>query len=431
MKYHAVVTLFPAIEGDDFLEMEKDMKKNGFDPAFPITTTKIGGETVLVDGRNRLEMAQRLGIEPAWNNIDFESEEAIFAFALRANLSRRHLNASQKAGVAVKILPYYKKQAAERMKAGGGDKKSESYKESGSTPGVLPDSGKAIEQAAAVVGASRDLVQAAAKAAEKDPSIPDKLISGELRVRSVTEPDGKKKLYVAKQPPPISKGRIEKREQNKASRLVDKLPSDLTDNMKKVIGKDWPRYARMHAVLPPEFRAEADSMIMDGKRVAYNVHRNAIHLGQFVPELADNAVEFFVEKGCFEIAKWRKIAEEPQQVLHRSKAQDLLNGRPLDRDGVAKHAVQQSGWIITPAAGWEVFTGNDPEGREIYGFIRDILAFSDFCGSRGKQWNDPEVWQARRQMLEGLGKTIGAGKLGNISRWETALKACGNTKVPA
>jgi ParB-like chromosome segregation protein Spo0J len=104
----------------------------------------------LLDGRNRLEACNRLGIEP--DICQFDSDAAInpVAYVLSHNLHRRHLSQSQKAMVAANLKEHYAAEAKERQKQG---------KEK------LPDpsqAGQSRDKAAAAVGVSGKLVDAAA-----------------------------------------------------------------------------------------------------------------------------------------------------------------------------------------------------------------------------------------------------------------------------
>jgi hypothetical protein len=63
-------------------------------------------------------------------------------FSLSANLQRRHLNAGQRAVVALKVRELLQPTAKERQREAGGDRKSEAVRS------VSPDLGEAIKEPA-------------------------------------------------------------------------------------------------------------------------------------------------------------------------------------------------------------------------------------------------------------------------------------------
>ena len=120
MEFHAVANIFPLLEGEEFAGLVEDIRQNG--QIEPIWTY----QGKIIDGRNRYRACKELGIEPklrAWSG-----QGSLVQFVLSLNLHRRHLSSSQKAVVAVDILPMLEEEAKERQRQAGGDKKSEAYK---------------------------------------------------------------------------------------------------------------------------------------------------------------------------------------------------------------------------------------------------------------------------------------------------------------
>ena len=73
------------------------------------------------------------------------------------NIQRRHLTSSQKAVVAIDLLPYIEKEANERMSQGGGNKKSGK----GKVPDPIEGQGQARDKAAKMTGANPHYVSGA------------------------------------------------------------------------------------------------------------------------------------------------------------------------------------------------------------------------------------------------------------------------------
>jgi len=107
---HRLANYFPPIEGDDFNNLVASIKKNG--QLNPI----ILYEGKILDGKNRYRACKKLGIEPI--TVDYTGTDPL-AFVVASNIDRRHLTESQKAIVALEMLPEYEKQAKERMRLGG------------------------------------------------------------------------------------------------------------------------------------------------------------------------------------------------------------------------------------------------------------------------------------------------------------------------
>jgi N6-adenosine-specific RNA methylase IME4 len=92
--------LFPLIEGAEFAALVADVKANGVrDPIWMF-------EGRILDGRNRYRAAVAAGIQlPVDRFLDFQSDlhGDPLGFVISKNLTRRHLNESQRAMVAAKI----------------------------------------------------------------------------------------------------------------------------------------------------------------------------------------------------------------------------------------------------------------------------------------------------------------------------------------
>ena len=112
MRVHPVAELFRLLDGDELAELVADIDRNGL--RHPITVDRNG---VLLDGRNRLAACEVLGlVAPTETYIGGDP----LGFIISENLKRRHLDAGQRAMLAVALLPHIEAQAQRgRPKKGG------------------------------------------------------------------------------------------------------------------------------------------------------------------------------------------------------------------------------------------------------------------------------------------------------------------------
>lgn len=91
---HQLCTAFPLMKSDQFMALVKDIRENGL--LEPITLY----EGKILDGRNRYTACVNAMIEPVFEEYDGNDP---LAFVISRNLSRRHLDESQRAMVAAKL----------------------------------------------------------------------------------------------------------------------------------------------------------------------------------------------------------------------------------------------------------------------------------------------------------------------------------------
>jgi N6-adenosine-specific RNA methylase IME4 len=95
--FHPVADVFPLIQGEKFKAFCEDVKTNGL--RVPIVLHCDGR---ILDGRNRARACEATGAEPRYEQWDGDPGEEV-SYVLSLNLSRRHLNESQRAMVADKL----------------------------------------------------------------------------------------------------------------------------------------------------------------------------------------------------------------------------------------------------------------------------------------------------------------------------------------
>jgi hypothetical protein len=116
---HPAAELFPLMSPDELRELGENIRKNGLQ--IPIVACSGNGSTSLVDGRNRLDGMDDVGIlriagrrtleyrNPTgeWVRVPSTSlpeDTDPYAFVFSANLARRHLSAEQKRDIIAKLL---------------------------------------------------------------------------------------------------------------------------------------------------------------------------------------------------------------------------------------------------------------------------------------------------------------------------------------
>ncbi|MBW3656429.1 MAG: hypothetical protein KY444_09985, partial [Gemmatimonadetes bacterium] len=172
---HPAAELFPMLPDDELQKLADDIQKNR--QREPI---KIDAEGRVLDGRNRLAACQLAGVEPLVETWDGKGSPT--AYALSLNLRRRHLDPAQLATVAARAEPLFAAEAAERRRAGA--KRGGSAKAKGkSRANVRASSRRAIDEAAAAVGAKPRSAQHAKKVlADGAPALVKALDAGQVSV---------------------------------------------------------------------------------------------------------------------------------------------------------------------------------------------------------------------------------------------------------
>lgn len=167
-EYHPIASLFPMMQGEEYEALKKDIADNG--QLEPIWLHPDGR---IIDGRNRYRVCTELGIEPHYRT--WSGEGSLVAFILSMNLHRRHLTPSQRAMVALDILPMLEEEAKERQGART------------DLPNIVQffapsDMGKSRDKAAALVQTNRQYVSDAKAIQDKAPALAEQVRAGEMNI---------------------------------------------------------------------------------------------------------------------------------------------------------------------------------------------------------------------------------------------------------
>lgn len=181
LRIHPVCSVMPPMSDEDLSALESDVRANGV--RVPIITYR----GYIIDGRHRYQIARKLGVDCPQHELTLPAGQSLVEYAVALNLRRRHLTASQRAAVAVEILPLLEREAAHRRKAGSAAAEEEPTSPKLAIGQTCPlvktgGSGRSRDQAARAVGVSPRLVQSAKRVAESAPQAVAKIKSGELSV---------------------------------------------------------------------------------------------------------------------------------------------------------------------------------------------------------------------------------------------------------
>lgn len=164
MKPHRLAEYFPVLEGDEFEQLKQDIKDNG--QLEPIVT--VDGK--ILDGVNRWKACQELGIDPITKSFNGSNP---LKYVISANIRRRHLTVSQRAMLALELMPEFEAEGKKRMEDGGFAHKKQ----------PIPHDSHLF--AAQEFGVSRPTVVRAKRVKEKAPErIPD-ILAGNTTISQV------------------------------------------------------------------------------------------------------------------------------------------------------------------------------------------------------------------------------------------------------
>ncbi len=190
LQYHPAASVFPMMRGEEYQQLLHDIQEHGLREPILLCDGQI------LDGRNRFRVCREIGIEPAFRKWDGKGGSPL-SVVLSLNLHRRHLTSSQRAAIAVEILPLLEREAKERQRLSKGRGQKGGQKSS-----HLKSQPRSAEQAARLLSTNSDYVKAAKKVHEADPALLQKVRDGETHIadalRKVVK-DKKQQLPTAKE----------------------------------------------------------------------------------------------------------------------------------------------------------------------------------------------------------------------------------------
>jgi hypothetical protein len=111
-RFHPACLLFPPLPDEELRGLADDIQANGQrDPVVRL-------QGIILDGRNRLMACEMADVEPTF--VEWNGKGSPIEFIISANLPRRHLTSSQRAVIALGLLPLLEKEAKERQRLSPG-----------------------------------------------------------------------------------------------------------------------------------------------------------------------------------------------------------------------------------------------------------------------------------------------------------------------
>ena len=171
-KYHPTASLFPLMQDAEFAELKADVAANGL-----LEPVWLHPDGSIVDGRNRHRACIELGIRPQFRT--WSGEGSLVSFVVSMNLHRRHLTSSQRAVIALDVLPMLEEEAKERQAQQALINQPQSQNTE-----IIPHSekGTARDAAAALFQTNPRYVSDAKKLAADAPELLDEVRAGEKSI---------------------------------------------------------------------------------------------------------------------------------------------------------------------------------------------------------------------------------------------------------
>lgn len=133
--------IIPPLSADEYAQLEKNILQDGIRE--PLV---VWGDT-LIDGHNRLSIAQAHGLDYATVNIDFPDDRTATEWIILNQFGRRNISAYDRARLALKLKPIIAEKAKDNQRQAGG--------------AVPQKSAKAVDtrdELAAIAGVSHDTI---------------------------------------------------------------------------------------------------------------------------------------------------------------------------------------------------------------------------------------------------------------------------------
>ena len=218
MRWHEFANVFPMLGDEHLRELADDIQRNG--QRFPVIVDEDG---LVLDGRNRATACRMLGIEPrveVFSGSDAEKLE----YVVSLNLSRRHLDTSQRALVASNLATLRR----------GVSKEQKANVEISTFPLTQAEAAKQLNVSRAIVVTARKIQEQAA------PEVVEAVERGELSLSKAAkltkaQPDKKKQATA------VASGTVDKAIQKAAPEKPQVEPDSHVELTAVIAGRDITR----------------------------------------------------------------------------------------------------------------------------------------------------------------------------------------------
>jgi len=155
---------------DELRELADDIRQNGLQNAIVLYQGKI------LDGRNRYLACPMAGVKPRF--VQWDGEGSPLQWVISENMVRRHLTSSQRAVIALELLPMLEKEAHERKRRGKTIRKKLRK---------VAENGEARQIAARLAHTNSAYVQILKTIQQQAPELLDKVRSGIMKVPTLPD----------------------------------------------------------------------------------------------------------------------------------------------------------------------------------------------------------------------------------------------------
>ncbi len=163
--FHPICRLFPRMTDEELQELADDISIKGLLHDIVLYEGKI------LDGRNRYLACPMADVEPRFT--EWDGEGSPLEWVISENMVRRHLTSSQKAVLAMELLPMLEKEAKERQRDAGRLAKKCANRET---------NGKASQVAARIAKTNTTYVEVVKFIQSQAPELLDRVRNGILKV---------------------------------------------------------------------------------------------------------------------------------------------------------------------------------------------------------------------------------------------------------
>jgi hypothetical protein len=189
------------------------------------------GRRIVLDGHNRLEIADRHGIDYRITDLDFPDRNAAINWVIRNQFGRRNLTPMQRAELALKLKPVMAAEAKKRMESGKPNPKQNSAE---GHPRKNSAQGQTRDELANSAHVSHDTITKTETILEDaDPLIADMARKGEISVNAAAQASQlpkRRQRSAAKRGPKAVKAAI-KEAADKPAAPVDEVGNELPDSL--------------------------------------------------------------------------------------------------------------------------------------------------------------------------------------------------------
>lgn len=165
---HPLSHIIPEMSPEEFEELKKDIQANGLQNPIVLYQKQI------LDGRHRYKACKELDITPSF--VEYKGIDPL-SYVISLNVKRRHITSSQKAAIAVDLLPYLEKEAKKRQ----GARTDITQNVAGSV------SGESREQAARLIGTNRQYVSDAKRIKKHSQELFEQIRIGKISIVEAVE----------------------------------------------------------------------------------------------------------------------------------------------------------------------------------------------------------------------------------------------------